>query len=178
VAVGVTNQRETVVCWDPKTGKPLHNAIVWQDRRTAGRCEELKRSGFAEEIHRRTGLVCDPYFSATKMEWLLRNVPATRHGIFGTIDSWIVWKLTGGRVHATDVSNASRTMLFDIHKRRWDGELLKEFGVSAESLPEVPDCSGSPREFAAWSVTSRERCLRRVVTSRGLSRTRTARDFS
>jgi glycerol kinase len=142
VAVGVTNQRETVVCWDPKTGKPLHNAIVWQDRRTAGRCEELKRSGFAMEIHRLTGLVCDPYFSATKIEWLLRNVPATRHGIFGTIDSWIVWKLTGGRVHATDVSNASRTMLFDLRKRQWDAELLKHFGVSQEALPDVRASAG------------------------------------
>jgi glycerol kinase len=142
VAVGVTNQRETVVCWDPKTGKPLHNAIVWQDRRTAGRCEELRRSGFAAEIHRRTGLVCDPYFSATKMEWLLRNVPATRHGIFGTIDSWIVWKLTGGRVHATDVSNASRTMLFDLRERQWDAALLKQFGVSPEALPDVRASAG------------------------------------
>jgi glycerol kinase len=142
VAVGVTNQRETIVYWDPKTGMPLHNAIVWQDRRTAGRCEELRRSGFATEIHRRTGLVCDPYFSATKIEWLLQNVPATRHGIFGTIDSWIVWKLTGGRVHATDVSNASRTMLFDIHKRQWDAELLKQFGVSRDLLPDVRASAG------------------------------------
>jgi glycerol kinase len=142
VAVGVTNQRETIVCWDPKTGKPLYNAIVWQDRRTAGRCEELKRSGFAAEIHRRTGLVCDPYFSATKMEWLLQNVPATRHGIFGTIDSWIVWKLTGGRVHATDVSNASRTMLLHLREHQWDAELLKQFGVSPEALPEVRASAG------------------------------------
>jgi glycerol kinase len=142
VAVGVTNQRETIVCWDPKTGKPLHNAIVWQDRRTAGRCEELRRSGFAREIHRRTGLVCDPYFSATKIEWLLQNVPATRHGIFGTIDSWIIWKLTGGRVHATDVSNASRTMLFHLRERKWDEELLKQFGVSRQMLPDVRASAG------------------------------------
>ncbi len=142
VAVGVTNQRETVVCWDPKTGKPLHNAIVWQGRRTAGRCEELRRSGFATEIHRGTGLVCDPYFSATKMEWLLRNVPATRHGVFGTIDSWIVWNLTGGRVHATDVSNASRTMLFDLHERRWDAELLGHFWRVARNVPDVRASAG------------------------------------
>src|SRR5208282_2513019 len=96
-AIGLTNQRETIVSWDPKTGEPLHNAIVWQDRRTAARCAEIRKSGFDREIHQRTGLVCDPYFSATKIEWLLQNVPATRRGIFGTIDSWILWKLTGGR---------------------------------------------------------------------------------
>src|SRR5260221_8294396 len=116
VAVGITNQRETIVSWDPKTGEPLHNAIVWQDRRTSGRCAEIKREGFEKEIHQRTGLVCDPYFSATKIEWLVQNVPATRRGGFGTIDSWILSKLTGGRVHATDVSNASRTMPFNL---RW-----------------------------------------------------------
>ena len=145
-AVGVTNQRETIVCWDPKTGQPLHNAIVWQDRRTAARCEEMRRGGFAAEIHRRTGLVCDPYFSATKIEWLLENVPATRRGVFGTIDSWIIWKLTGGRAFTTDASNASRTMLFHLRERRWDDELLKHFGVSRDALPEVRASSG---EFGA-----------------------------
>jgi len=141
--VGVTNQRETVVCWDPKTGRPLHNAIVWQDRRTADRCAELKREGLAEDIRHRTGLVCDPYFSATKMEWLLHNVPAARQGILGTIDSWIIWKLTGGRVHATDVSNASRTMLFNLHQRAWDASLLKLFGVPRDMLPETRPSCGS-----------------------------------
>jgi glycerol kinase len=141
-AVGLTNQRETIVSWDPKTGQPLHNAIVWQDRRTAVRCAEIRKSGFDQEIHQRTGLVCDPYFSATKIEWLLQNVPATRGGIFGTIDSWILWKLTGGRVHATDVSNASRTMLFNLRERKWDNELLKYFGVSRASLPEARASSG------------------------------------
>jgi glycerol kinase len=141
-AIGITNQRETVVSWDPKTGEPLHNAIVWQDRRTSARCAEIKREGFEKEIHQRTGLVCDPYFSATKIEWLLQNAPATRRGIFGTIDSWILSKLTGGRVHATDVSNASRTMLFNLQERRWDDELLKYFGVSRETLPEVRASSG------------------------------------
>jgi glycerol kinase len=141
-AVGIANQRETVVSWDPRTGQPLHNAIVWQDRRTSARCAELRRNGFSKEIHERTGLVCDPYFSATKIEWLLQNAPATRHGVFGTIDSWIVWKLTGGRVRATDVSNASRTMLFNLRKRCWDDELLKRFGVSREMLPEVRPTSG------------------------------------
>lgn len=142
VAVGIANQRETIVCWDPKTGQPLHHAIVWQDRRTSARCAELRRDGFAREIHERTGLVCDPYFSATKIEWLLQNVPATRQGVFGTIDSWIVWKLTGGRVHATDVSNASRTMLFNLRERQWDDKLLKHFGVSRETLPDVRASSG------------------------------------
>jgi len=137
VAVGIANQRETIVAWDPKTGQPLHNAIVWQDRRTAARCAELRRDGFAKKIQERTGLVCDPYFSATKIEWLLQNVLATRRGVFGTIDSWIIWKLTGGRVHGTDVSNASRTMLFNLRERCWDDELLKHFGVSCDVLPEV-----------------------------------------
>ncbi len=142
VAVGVTNQRETIVSWDPKTGQPLHNAIVWQDRRTSGRCSEIKRAGFEKEIRERTGLVCDPYFSATKIEWLLQNVPATRQGVFGTIDSWVLSKLTGGRVYATDVSNASRTMLFNLQERHWDEKLLKYFGVSRETLPEVRASSG------------------------------------
>jgi len=141
-AVGIANQRETVVSWDPRTGQPLHKTIVWQDRHTSARCAEMRRNGFSKEIHERTGLVCDPYFSATKIEWLLQNAPATRHGVFGTIDSWIVWKLTGGRVRATDVSNASRTMLFNLRKRCWDDELLKRFGVSREMLPEVRPTSG------------------------------------
>ncbi len=136
-AVGITNQRETAVAWDPSTGKPLHNAIVWQDRRTASRCAELKQAGLEEEVRQRTGLVCDPYFSSTKIEWLLKNVPATRSGVFGTVDSWILWNLTGGRVHATDVTNASRTMLFHIGELRWDERLLGEFGIKCEALPEV-----------------------------------------
>jgi glycerol kinase len=133
--VGITNQRETIVSWDPRTREPLHNAIVWQDRRTSARCAEIKRQGFEKEIRQRTGLVCDPYFSATKIEWLLQNVPATRRGVFGTIDSWIMSKLTGGRVHATDVSNASRTMLLNLQECRWDDELLKYFSVPRETLP-------------------------------------------
>jgi glycerol kinase len=133
VAVGITNQRETVVAWDRRTGEPLYNAIVWQDRRTAERCTALP----ATEIRERTGLVCDPYFSATKIEWLLRNIPATQHGVFGTIDSWVLWKLTGGKTFATDPTNASRTMLFDLRERRWDDELLNLFGVAREQLPEV-----------------------------------------
>lgn len=145
-AVAITNQRETIVAWNPQTGKALHHAIVWQDRRTAARCAELKRTGIERAIHRRTGLVCDPYFSATKIEWLLKNVPATRRGVFGTIDSWILWKLTGGTVFATDVSNASRTMLFNIHDCCWDDTALKLFGVACESLPQV---RASSTEFGA-----------------------------
>jgi len=142
VAVGTANQRETIVAWDPHTGDPLSNAIVWQDRRTAARCAGLKRDGTEKEIRERTGLVCDPYFSATKIEWLLQNVPATRQGVFGTIDSWLLWKLTGGRVHATDVSNASRTMLFNLRERRWDDRLLELFGVKREMLPEPRATAG------------------------------------
>jgi glycerol kinase len=140
--VGITNQRETIVSWDPRTREPLHNAIVWQDRRTSARCAEIKRQGFEKEIRQRTGLVCDPYFSATKIEWLLQKVPATRRGVFGTIDSWIISKLTGGRVYATDVSNASRTMLLNLQECRWDDELLKYFSVPRETLPEVRASSG------------------------------------
>lgn len=141
-AIGLTNQRETVVAWNPKTGEPIHNAIVWQDRRTASRCAELKRDGLEKEIRERTGLLLDPYFSATKIEWLLKNVPAAQNAIFGTIDSWILWKLTGGKVHATDVSNASRTMLFNLATCDWDDRLLELFSVSRSSLPKVHASSG------------------------------------
>jgi glycerol kinase len=141
-AVGVTNQRETVVAWERSTGRPVSRAIVWQDRRTAARCDELRARGL-EDLIRRTGLVLDPYFSGTKIEWLLDNIEGLRgraergEVAFGTIDSWLVWKLTGGRVHSTDVSNASRTLLFDINKLGWDEELLALFGVPRRSLPEV-----------------------------------------
>jgi len=143
VAVGITNQRETVVCWDRKTGAPLHNAIVWQDRRTSARCEMLKQAGREGDIRFRTGLLCDPYFSATKIEWLLKNVPATRAGVFGTVDSWIVWKLTRGKTYATDVSNASRTLLFHLRDQKWDETLLELFGVNETSLPEVRSSSSA-----------------------------------
>ncbi|MBA4147027.1 MAG: glycerol kinase GlpK [Verrucomicrobia bacterium] len=142
VAIGLTNQRETVVAWNPKTGEPIHNAIVWQDRRTSARCAELKRAGIEKEIRDRTGLLADPYFSATKIEWLLQNVPGAKDAIFGTIDSWILWNLSGGKVHATDVSNASRTMLFNLETCDWDDRLLDLFGVSRSSLPEVHASSG------------------------------------
>jgi glycerol kinase len=145
-AVGITNQRETVCVWDPETGEPLHRAIVWQDRRTAARCDELREAGHEELIRERTGLVLDPYFAATKIEWLLANVDGLRdkanngRAMFGTIDAWLIHRLTGER--ATDASNASRTMLFDIRRGRWDEELLELFGVPGAALPEVVPSSG------------------------------------
>jgi glycerol kinase len=133
-AIGITNQRETVVAWDPDTGEPVHHALVWQDRRTAVRCDELREAGHTDLVRQRTGLVIDPYFSGTKIEWLRRNVEAARDAVFGTIDSWLVFKLTGR--HVTDVSNASRTMLFDIRELRWDPELCGLLDVDPDSLPE------------------------------------------
>ena len=143
-AVGVTNQRETVVAWDRSTGRPRHRAIVWQDRRTAERCDELADGGELDRVRRLTGLVLDPYFSGSKMEWLLGpgGVAADGDLAFGTIDSWIVWNLTGGARHVTDPSNASRTMLYDICEHRWSEELCDLFGVPLESLPEVLPSAG------------------------------------
>jgi glycerol kinase len=141
--VGITNQRETVVVWDRTTGEPVHHAIVWQDRRTAGRCRELKEQGREAWTRARTGLVLDPYFSGTKLEWLLRHVPGLRQRAeqgdlaAGTIDSWLVWKLTGGRVHVTDPTNASRTLLYNIGTQQWDDELLALFDVPRALLPDV-----------------------------------------
>jgi glycerol kinase len=148
-AIGVTNQRETTVAWDRRTGEPLARAIVWQDRRTAGECERLVREGAAERIGARTGLVCDPYFSATKMRWLVEHVPAVRKAAragrlaLGTIDAWLVAKLTEGAEFATDVSNASRTLLLDTRTGRWSEELLELFGVPGELLPQVRASSAS-----------------------------------
>ncbi len=147
-AIGITNQRETTLVWERAGGRPVAPAIVWQDRRTSARCAELERAGAGPGVRRRTGLVLDPYFSATKLEWLLRHVPGlkgpARRGAlaFGTVDTWLLWKLTAGRVHATDPTNASRTMLFDIGRRRWDDELLERFGVPRALLPEVRPSSG------------------------------------
>jgi glycerol kinase len=132
--IGITNQRETVVAWDRESGEPVHNALVWQDRRTAARCQELRDAGHEDLVRERTGLVIDPYFSGTKIEWLLQNVDAARDAAFGTIDSWLTFKLTGR--HVTDYSNASRTMLFDIRKLAWDEELCALLGVAPSSLPE------------------------------------------
>jgi glycerol kinase len=134
-AIGIANQRETVVAWDPETGEPLHRALVWQDRRTAERCAELRAAGHEELVRERTGLVIDPYFSATKIEWLLRNAEGMERAVFGTVDSWLLFKLTGR--HATDQTNASRTMLFDIRRRAWDEELCGLLGIDPASLPEA-----------------------------------------
>ncbi len=142
-AIGITNQRETTVVWDRTTGKPICNAIVWQDRRTAGACDKLKKQGKASLICRKTGLVVDAYFSGTKLQWILNHVPGAKARAragdlaFGTIDSWLVWNLTGGKKHVTDASNASRTMLFNIKTGEWDEELLKILGVPRAVLPEV-----------------------------------------
>jgi glycerol kinase len=133
-AIGIANQRETIVAWDPATGEPVHRALVWQDRRTAARCEELREEGREALVRERTGLVLDPYFSATKIEWLLRNVEGAERAVFGTVDSWLLFKLTGR--HATDYTNASRTMLFDIRRLAWDDELCSLFGVDPARLPE------------------------------------------
>jgi glycerol kinase len=143
-AIGITNQRETTVVWDRTTGRPLHRAIVWQDRRTADRCVELQEAGHLDLVRRTTGLVLDPYFSATKLEWLLGpgDVETGPDLAFGTVDSWVLWKLTGGLVHATEPSNASRTMLFDITTLAWSDELTDLFGVPRSALPEVRPTQG------------------------------------
>ncbi|GIW42089.1 MAG: glycerol kinase 2 [Candidatus Binatia bacterium] len=144
-AVGITNQRETTLVWNKKTGRPVHRAIVWQDRRTAPACESLRASGHERTIRERTGLVIDPYFSATKLQWILENArrsDRTASLAFGTVDSWLVWKLTGGAAHVTDYTNASRTMLFDIHRLDWDPELLDLFRVPREILPDVVPSAG------------------------------------
>jgi glycerol kinase len=146
-AVGITNQRETTIVWDRKSGRPIARAIVWQDRRTAAECARLGDA--APSVAAKTGLIIDPYFSATKIAWLLDNVPGARQAgergelAFGTVDSFLIWRLTGGRVHATDATNAARTMLFDIHRQSWDEELLSLFRVPRSLLPEVHDCVAS-----------------------------------
>ncbi|MCP4755609.1 MAG: glycerol kinase GlpK [Proteobacteria bacterium] len=146
-AIGITNQRETVVAWDRESGESVGNAIVWQCRRTADFCEELKAEGFEEEIKRKTGLVADPYFSGTKIRWMLKHVPEVealaKAGklAFGTVDSWLIWKLTGGAVHATDATNASRTLVYNIFTGEWDDEILRRLEIPPESLPEVKGSS-------------------------------------
>ncbi|MBE2277351.1 MAG: glycerol kinase GlpK [Rhodobacteraceae bacterium] len=146
-AIGITNQRETVLLWDRATGRPLHNAIVWQDRRTAAACDALREAGHEAAITERTGLLLDPYFSASKLGWLFEHIPGARARAeagdlaFGTVDSWLIWNLTGGRVHATDATNAARTMLYDIGRGDWDADLCALFGVPMAVLPEVKDCA-------------------------------------
>ncbi|MBX5476798.1 MAG: glycerol kinase GlpK [Clostridia bacterium] len=147
-AIGITNQRETTIVWDRNTGKPVHNAIVWQDRRTAGTCDDLKARGWADRVRAKTGLVIDAYFSGTKIKWILDNVEGARAKAergelaFGTVDTWLIWNLTGGRVHATDYSNASRTMIYNIHELKWDEELLAALDIPAGVLPDVRPSSG------------------------------------
>lgn len=159
-SIGITNQRETAVVWDRETGTPVHNAIVWQDRRTASFCDSLKQS-FAAIIQEKTGLVIDAYFSATKVKWILDNVEGAREKAvngklaFGTIDSWLIWNLTDGKVHVTDVSNASRTMLFNIHTLQWDEELLKLFDIPLAMLPEVRSSSEVYGETAGRLLSSK-----------------------
>jgi len=146
-AIGITNQRETVIVWERSSGKPIHPAIVWQDRRTAGFCDQLKSQGLESLIRDRTGLVIDAYFSASKLKWILDQVPGARSRAekgelaFGTVDSWLVWKLTGGKLHLTDSTNASRTMLYNIHQGKWDAELLRIFDIPAPILPDVRSSS-------------------------------------
>lgn len=149
VAIGITNQRETTVVWDRTTGKAIHRAIVWQDRRTADACNGLKRAGLEDTVTRRTGLLLDPYFSGTKVAWILDNVPGAREAAnsgrlaFGTVDSFLLWRLTGGKVHATDATNASRTLLYDINKKRWSLYLLDLLRVPQSMLPEIKDCAAA-----------------------------------
>jgi len=146
--IGITNQRETTVIWERATGRPIHNAIVWQDRRTADFCDALRRAGHEPEIAEKTGLLLDPYFSAGKIAWLLDNVPGARASAkagrlaFGTIDAFLLWRLSGGKVHATDATNAARTLLFDIGRGQWDEDLCRQFDVPISLLPEVRDCAG------------------------------------
>ena len=156
-AIGITNQRETTVVWDRKTGEPIYNAIVWQDKRTASICEDLKKSGLETYVHEHTGLVIDSYFSATKVKWILDNVPQAKERAakgelaFGTIDSWLIWNMTGRKVHVTDYTNASRTMLFDIKVLKWDTKLLAELGIPESMLPEVKP---SAFHFGNWNFNN------------------------
>ena len=154
-AIGITNQRETTLVWDRNTGKPIYNAIVWQDRRTSALCNALKADGFEETVTARTGLLLDPYFSATKLAWILDNVEGARVRaeagdlIFGTVDTWLVWNLTGGNQHLTDATNAARTMLYDIRKGRWSKTICDRLGIPMSMLPEVRDCAADFGETRA-----------------------------
>ncbi|MFT7391893.1 MAG: glycerol kinase, partial [Paracoccaceae bacterium] len=146
-AIGITNQRETTLVWDRATGRPIHNAIVWQDRRTARDCDALKAAGHEPMIAARTGLLLDPYFSGPKVAWILDHVEGARARaeagelVFGTVDTWLIWNLTGGEAHVTDATNAARTMLFDIHKGAWDAEICELLRIPMAMLPEVKDCA-------------------------------------
>ena len=154
-AIGITNQRETTLVWDRKTGKPIHNAIVWQDRRTSSMCKALKDDGFEEDVTERTGLLLDPYFSGTKLAWMLDNVEGARARAeagelaFGTVDTWLVWNLTGGKQHVTDATNAARTMLYDIRNGRWSQTICDKLNIPMSMLPEVRDCAADFGETRA-----------------------------
>lgn len=156
ISIGITNQRETTIVWDKKTKKPIYNAIVWQDRRTAKECEKLKKRGFEKMVRKKTGLLLDPYFCATKIGWILENVKGAKELakrgdlLFGTVDSYLLYCLSGGKVHLTDATNASRTLLYDIRKNRWDKELCELFNIPMEMLPEVRDCASD------FGVTKKE----------------------
>jgi glycerol kinase len=186
-AIGITNQRETTLLWDRKTGLAVHNAIVWQDRRTAGFCDRLKRDGHTEIVQQKTGLVIDAYFSASKIRWLLDHVPGVRERAnrgelaFGTVDSWLLYKLTGGALHVTDATNASRTMLYNIHTRAWDDELLRLLDVPREILPEVrsssevyassaADILGAPVRIAGIAGDQQAALFGQTCFSRGLAK--------
>ncbi len=191
-AIGITNQRETTLLWNRRTGEPLCNAIVWQDRRTEPDCAALRESGREALVRERTGLVIDAYFSGTKLKWILDHHPGARDAArrgelaFGTVDTWLLWQLTGGAVHATDVSNASRTLLFDIHRNRWDDELLAMLDIPREVLPEVhasshvyrpypaPNCSVRRSPSAASPATSKALSSDRPVSRPAWPRTPTA----
>ena len=191
-AIGITNQRETTLVWDRRTGRPIYNAIVWQDRRTAGECDRSRAQGLEPIFRARTGLVLDPYFSGTKLAWILDNVPGARARAeagelaFGTIDSWLVWNLTGGERHLTDASNASRTLLFNIHVATWDPELLELLRIPPAILPEVVAFQRGlrrdrrpaflPRGYPLPGLpeTSRRRCSASSATGPGWSRIPTA----
>ena len=186
-AIGITNQRETTLLWDRVTGRPVHHAIVWQDRRTAEFCDGLKRGGHAETVQQKTGLVIDAYFSGSKLRWLLDHVPGARERAqrgelaFGTVDSWLLWKLTGGAVHVTDASNASRTMLYNIRTHQWDDGLLKLLGVPREVLPNVRPSSqvyaqtskqlfGAPIEIAGIGGDQQAALFGQTCFARGLAK--------
>ena len=194
-AIGITNQRETAVLWDRRTGRPVHNAIVWQDRRTAGFCDGLKRAGHRELIRNKTGLVIDAYFSGSKLRWLLDHVPGARERAargelaFGTVDSWLLWNLTGSALHLTDASNASRTMLFNLHTGKWDDELLRLLDVPREVLPAVrssseiygetaPDILGAPVRIAGIAGDQQAALFGQNCFTRGQAKTPMVPDAS
>lgn len=185
-AIGITNQRETTVVWDKNTGRPIYNAIVWQCRRSTEICQQLKRDGHEQYISETTGLVTDPYFSGTKLKWILDHVEGSRERarngelLFGTVDSWLIWKFTGGKVHVTDYTNASRTLLFNIHTLEWDAKMLELLDIPQEMLPQVKSSSEIYGHTKAASPSaespaiSKQRCSVRCASRQARPRTLTA----